>query len=134
MIPAICLSKTEFHKKFPPVGKRSNRLHITSDSTESQDVNTSIHPILNDIPPTAASCLIYNYAEVKSRSGNSTYPIPANDQFKNHRELKSLQAVVKQLSDGNTVFSHMFVHPHDVLKLLGKDFMTEMKGIQRDVT
>ena len=133
MIPAICLSKPEFCRKFTPGGKRTARSYTTFKPAKSQDFNTFNHPILNDIPPTAASCLIYNYAQLKNYSGDSTYPIPANDEFKNHRKLKSLQAVVKLLSDGNTVFSHMFVHPHDVLKLLGEDFIKELRDIQSDV-
>ena len=99
----------------------------------SRDVNTSTHPIINDIPTTASSCLVYKWAIIQSFSGDSTYPIPTNNEFKNLRELKSLQAVVKQISPGNAVFSHMFVDPHDVLILFGEDFMEEMRDIQSDV-
>lgn len=134
MIPAMRLSKNEFQMKFLPGGNRTVRPQATFMPAEGRDVITSKHhPILNDIPPTATSCLIYNYSELKSYSGDSTYPIPGIDEFKNFRELKSLQAVVKQLSDGNTVFSHMFVDPHDVLRLLGWEFMNELRDIQRDV-
>ena len=99
----------------------------------SRDVNTSTHPIINDIRTTASSCLVYELTTIQSISGDSTYTIPMSDEFETLGELKSLQAVVKQISVGNVVFSHMFVDPHDVLILFGENFMEEMRDIQSDV-
>ena len=127
MIPALDLNKEEFHRKFPPGG------NTASKPAASRDVNASTHPILNDIPAATTSRLVYKWATIQRFGGDSTYPIPSNDEFKNLRELKSLQAVVKQISVGNAVFSHMLVNPHDVLILFGDDFMKEMRDIQSDV-
>lgn len=94
------------------------------------------HPILNDIPTIATSCLIYDYEELKKHAGDSTYPIPAADDYANLHELKSRQAVVKKLSDGNSVFSHMLVLPNDVIRIFGEEaaeFRDELEGLQRDV-
>lgn len=105
-----------------------------TDNGRGRSDDISSHPILNDVPTVATSCLIYGYDVLKKHSGDSTYPIPEKDEFKNLRELKSLEAVVKKISPGNTVFSHMLVSPADVLKLFGEDFMKEMRDIQRDVS
>lgn len=121
MIPATSLTAEEFHKRFHPGGNAS------------RDVNSPNHPILSDIPGAATSCLVYRYTTLNNFIGDSTYPIPANDGFKSLREIQSLQAVVKQISPGNTVFSHMFVDPHDALILFGEEFMKEMREIQSDV-
>jgi hypothetical protein len=136
MIPAITLNTQMFAKKCPPGGKGKTPAHAASKATENRlgsSDDISRHPILNDVPTVATSCLIYDYDVLKKHSGDSTYPIPEKDEFKNLRELKSLEAVVKRISPGNTVFSHMLVSPADVLKLFGEDFMKDMRDIQRDV-
>lgn len=137
MIPAITLNPQTFANKFPPGGNGKTPTHVASKATDNgrgRSDDISSHPILNDVPTVATSCLIYGYDVLKKHSGDSTYPIPEKDEFKNLRELKSLEAVVKKISPGNTVFSHMLVSPADVLKLFGEDFMKEMRDIQRDVS
>ena len=104
-----------------------------SKARGSDNVNTHTYPILNDIPTVATSCLIYKYSTLQSYIGDSTYPIPTNDEFKSLRQLKSLQAVAKEISDGNVVFSHMFVNAGDLRQLVGEDIMEEMEDIQKDV-
>lgn len=102
--------------RYPPGGKRRT---------------SSRHPILNDVPLAATSCLLYQFNDLKDNAEDHTFPIP--DAFGELRELKSLEAVVKQMPDGkNTVFSHIFVSPADVAALLGVELL-EMKEIQRDV-
>ena len=137
MIPAITLNPQTFAKKFPPGGKGKTPTHAASKATENghgRSDDISRHPILNDVPTVATSCLIYDYDVLTKHSGDSTYPIPDDDEFKTLRKLKSLEAVVKRISPGNTVFSHMLVSPTDVLRLFGEDFMKEMRDIQRDVS
>jgi len=118
MIPALELSAAEFARRYPPGGNE------TSEAS-------SRHPILNDVPLAATSCLLYELKDLKDNAEDHTFPIP--DAFGDLRELKSLEAVVKRMPDGNTVFSHMFVSPADVAALLGDEVLVEMKGIQRDV-
>ena len=77
--------------------------------------------------------MIYQYEDLKENAGNSTFPIPETEEFEELRELKSLEAVVKRMSDGNTVFSHMLVSPADVSDMFGEEFMEKMRDIQRDV-
>ena len=79
--------------------------------------------ILNDVPPAATSCLVYDSKELHKHKGDSTYPIPAKDEFQPHRELKSLEAVFKQVSKDDCIFSHMFVSPEDALKLFFEQFL-----------
>ena len=55
-------------------------------------------------------------------------------KFKDHRKLQSLEAVVKEISPGKSVFSHMLVSPEDVREIFGQDFRQEMESIQRDVS
>ena len=103
MIPAVHLNKEEFYRKVPPGGKGMSSTRKASKARGSNNVNTHTHPILNDIPTVATSCLIYKYSTLQSYIGDSTYPIPTNDEFKSLRQLKSLQAVAKEISDGNVV-------------------------------
>ena len=138
MFRSTNLSPKEFARKFPPGGnEKTSAQGAPSEALETKGGNThriSKHPILNDIPTAATSCLIYNYEDLKDDTRDSTYPIPKTEEFQALRELKSLEAVVKRMSDGNTVFSHMLVSPADVLNLFGESFMKEMKEIQRDVS
>jgi len=135
MIPAINLNPKEYTKKFLPGGKGKTSTHTASKVTENGGKfrDDFRHPILNDIPTVATSCKIYDHDDLKNHIGDSTYPIPDDDELKKLRELKSLEAVMKRISPGNTVFSHMLVSPADVLELFGEDFMKEMRDIQRDV-
>jgi len=125
MIPAaVKLSPAEFARKYPPGGKGK------ASSRTSSSPNR--HPILNDVPLAATSCLLYEFNDLKDNAKDHTFPIP--DTLGELRELKSLEAVVKRMPDGkNTVFSHMFVSPADVAALLDEELLVEMKEIQRDV-
>ena len=127
MIPAVELKKEHFHRKFAPGGNPASKAAV------SREANTSTHPILNDIPPSATSCLVYKCGTLKDFNSDSAYLLPTEEEFPNLRKLESLQAVVKAISVGKAVFSHMFVDPDDVLKLFGDEFIENMKDIQRDV-
>src|SRR5437763_11329855 len=134
MIRAINMSPKEFARKYPPGGKGKESTHTPSKSADYSGSSRRFrHPILNDIPTAATSCLIYKYEDLKSAAGDCTYPIPETQEFEALRELKTLEAVVKLLPDGTTVFSHMLVSPGDVSNLFGEEFMREMKAIQRHV-
>lgn len=90
----------------------------------------STSSIINDVPKCARSFLIYEYGVLKGHRGDGTFPAPQSDEFQHLRQLKSLEAVVKEISDGNSVFSHMVVSPPDVQELFGDEFMKTMKNIQ----
>src|SRR5436305_5018948 len=99
MIPPIKLSAEEFARKYPPGGK--GRTSSSTSFRESEGGDLCRHPILNDVRIAATSCLIYQYKDLKDNAGDSTFPIPETEKFEELRELKSLKAVVKQMSDGN---------------------------------
>jgi hypothetical protein len=134
MIPAKCLTPTEFAKQFPPGGSTGS-----SRDTRSRNINpgslTDEHSlsIINDIPTSAKSCLVYDATTLRTYRGDETYPIPQGAEFKQLRELKSLEAVVKQISRGKSVFSHMLVSPEDVVAMFGSEFRKELESIQKDV-
>ena len=133
MIPTRTLTPKEFSKCYPPWGN----VDKPRGTRSRKDVNTASVDeslsILNNIPMRATSCLIYNNNILRTFRGDDTYPIPEGDQFQQLRELKSLEAVVKEITPNKAVFSYMLVSPEDVLAIFGEDFMEEMKAIQRDV-
>jgi hypothetical protein len=124
MIPAETLTPKEFAKRYRPGGRS-----IGARSPK----NIKGEDIINDIPTNAKSCRVYNVQVLRKFRGDDTYPIPQGDELYQSRELKSLEAVVKEISPGKSVFSHMFVSPQDVLATFEEDFVEEMKAIQRDV-
>jgi hypothetical protein len=130
MIPATTLTPTEYSSKFPPGGRGEMSTQTASKTAESGLVS---HPILNDNPEVAKSYRLYKIEDLRAHAGDSTYPIPKRDGFEMLPELESLQAVVKEISEGVSVFLHMLVSPKDVLKLFGEDFVKELKKIQSDV-
>src|SRR5271154_7217299 len=99
MIPATTLNPKKFATKFPPGDKGKTPTDVAFKATKNglgrcDDIFR--HPILNDVPIVATSFLVYDYDDLEKHTGDSTYPIPENDEFKNLRELKSLVAVVKK--------------------------------------
>ena len=92
---------------------------------------TDIQPcgqnVLNDIPANAKSCHVYEVDVLRTFCGEDTYPISQREEFQQLRKLRSLQAVVKEISPGKSVFSHMLISPKDVFAIFGNDFMEEMK-------
>jgi len=82
----------------------------------------------------ATCCLVYDIKILRTFRGDDTYPIPEGDEFKPLRELTSLEAVVKEISPGKSVFSHMLVSPDDVVAIFGNEFRKEMESIQKDVS
>jgi hypothetical protein len=137
MIPHRLYSKAAFAKRFPPRGGTQTPNPITRASNRHDMDNRPKKDcallILNDVPPAATSCLVYESEELHKYKDDSTYPIPATDEFQRHRELKSLEAVFKKVSENDCIFSHMFVSPEDALKLFEADFMTELLNVQKDV-
>ena len=127
MIPHSRYSKAAFANRFPPRGRPQSPTAIAHAKGRPLE-------ILNDVPPAATSCLVYDSEELHKYKADSTYPIPATDEFNQHRQLQSLEAVFKKVSKNDCVFSHMFVSPEDVLKLFKEDFMTELLSVQKDVT
>lgn len=125
MIPGKTLTPQQFADQYPPSGSRGRR---SFGRTESGTDHLSI---INDIPLKARSCFVYDNEVLKKYGGDSTYPLP--DEFNHCRKLNSLEAVVKQIGPGKTVFSHMYVGPEDVEMIFGKNLMSVMKSIQRDV-
>ena len=131
MIPAISLTTKDFTQRYPPSGSGRNNPR----SRKNIDVGGGVSPsIINDIPKKTNSCIVYNNEDLKAHRGDCTYPIPEGDKFKDHRKLQSLEAVVKEISPGKSVFSHMLVSPEDVREIFGQDFRQEMESIQRDVS
>src|SRR5271154_5454767 len=129
MIPSITLTKEKFIEQYPPSGRTGRR------SRKNIDVGGGVSPsIINDIPGQAKSFTVYNNKVLQEHRGDCTYPIPKGDKFKDHRQLQSLDAVLKEISPGKSVFSHMIVSPEDVWEMFGPDFRQEMERIQRDVS
>jgi len=100
-------------------------------STEPGSESTSI---INDIPTMATSCLVYNTKALRQFQGDETYPIPQRDEFQQLRQLKALEAVMKELSPGQSVLSHMLVSADDVAAIFGNEFKPELDNIQKDVS
>jgi len=123
MIPAKEFSNMEFEVQFPPKIKTNVRV-----STINHD------SILNDIPPEAKSCLVYNHNDLYEHCPDPpVYPIPVD--FRRYRELRSLQAVFKTIPSATKIciFSHMLVSPVDVETVLGEEFIQCMREVQKDV-
>jgi hypothetical protein len=130
MIPSITLTKEKFIEQYPPRGCGGN-----NPRSRKKNVGGGASPsIINDIPGQAKSFIVYDNKVLEKHRGDCTYPIPKGDKFKDHRQLQSLEAVVKKISPGKSVFSHMIVSPEDVGKIFGPDFRQEMERIQRDVS
>jgi hypothetical protein len=91
----------------------------------------SARSIINDVPLSAKSFLIYNHSVLKEYEGDGTFPVPQSDEFQYLHELKSLEAVVKETDSNKSVFSHMFVSQGDVLQLFGDHFMKKAQLIQK---
>jgi len=91
------------------------------------------HALLNDVPIVATSCLIYDYKELQSHAGDSTYPISPAENFPALRPLESRQAVFKLIEADKCVFLHMLLSPQDGLELFGQEFREELVSVQRDV-
>jgi hypothetical protein len=130
MIPAERLSIDAFRLRFPPKAQFRARTVHTSTGESPNPAS-----ILNDVPPHATSCMIYGYKDlVEHRPNPPTYPIPTD--FRGHRKLESLQAVFKKIPDAEEecVFSHMWVAPKDVERVLGNDFIERMHDVRRDVS
>jgi len=134
MISARTLTPHDFLQEFPPCGSgHGAELHssLAKDPHDPNGCPTSpTSSIINDVPKCARSFLIYNHDVLKRHRGDGTFPAPQRDEFQGLRQLKSLEAVVKEISDGKSVFSHMVVSPPDVRKLFGNEFMKRMQYIQ----
>ena len=124
MLPIKSVSPTEFCAEFPPRSKRTIKTGINDPGN---------HRIWNDVPSRATRITVYEHDALQNHNAD-VYPIPSHDQFSSLRKLNSLEAVVKQVSPGNALFSHMLVDPEDVAKLFGESFMEELREIQRDVS
>ena len=133
MIPARRLTPQEYLGEFPP-----GRPPFPSSQNSNDHCNArgSYPPrnIINDVPLLAKSFLVYKHAILKQYGGDGTFPIPQNDEFQYHQELKSLEAVVKETDPVNSVFSHMFVSPADVRKIFGEDFTKKLEVIEKLVS
>ena len=132
MIPARRLTPQEYLQEFPPGGRppfSSSQLNDT-DHTNGHGPSRRPRSIINDVPLSAKSFLIHKQDVLKEFGGDGTFPIPQSDEFQYLRELKSLEAVVKETDPGKSVFSHMLVSPADVRKIFGDDFMKKMEVVQ----
>jgi hypothetical protein len=127
MIPGGKFTPQEFARIFPPAG--SGRCPPRYNGFNSEEPPS----IINDIPIKAKSCFVYDIEVLKTYRGDNTYPIPDVNQFSQGRELISLEAVVKRIGPGKSVFSHMYVAPEDVQALFGDDFVSTLGSIQTDV-
>jgi hypothetical protein len=133
MIPSKSLTPTEFAKQYPrggTVNKSRGRGSRTNIVSGSADESLSI---VNDVPTRAKSFRTYDTNILRTFRGDDKYPLPEGDEIKQLRELKSLEAVVKEISPGKSVFSHMLVSPDDVVAIFGNEFRTELANIQKDV-
>jgi hypothetical protein len=132
MIPARRLTPQAYVQEFPPGGRPS--FPSSQNDTGHSNGHGASHPprnIINDVPLSAKSILIYKHAVLKQYEGDGTFPIPQSGDFQHLCELKSLEAVVKETDPGKSVFSHMLVSPADVRELFGEDFMEKMEVIQK---
>ena len=131
MIPARRLTPQEYLQEFLP-GGRPPFPSSQNDTRRSNGHGSYPYPrnIINDVPLSAKSFLIYKHSVLKEYGGGGTFPIPQSDEFQHLRELKSLEAVVKETDSGKSVFSHMLVSPADVCKIFGDHFMKKMEVIR----
>ena len=125
MIPAKEFSLAEFMEQYP----RKCQL----PTSDFHGLGRMSHEaLLNDVPPMATSALVYNQEDLKKhRPDPPIYPLP--DNFNDYRELKSGQAVFKTISPDACIFSHLYISPEEVEKVLGKEFIHCMEELQRDV-
>jgi hypothetical protein len=122
-IPATTYSLEEFAHEFPPV----------SDSASSSEGSTPGSSTVNDVPLAASSCLVYDLNVLEQHIGDSTYPLPADDEFPLHRQLQSCQAVYKRIAGGPCIFSHMLVSPEDIPSVFGREFLKELEAARDEV-
>ena len=107
MIPAKTLTPKAFAKHYPPGPRAIGACSRGNIEPKGED-------IIIDIPVNDKSCRVYNVELLRKFQGDDTYPIPQGDKFDQRRELKSLEAVIKEISPGKSVFSHMFASPEYV--------------------
>ena len=130
MIPAKVFTVTDFSARYP-------HKHQTQSQQAGYDgSNDSIthESLLNDVPPAATSCLVYQDEDLKKyRPNPPVYSIPSD--FDGYRRLKSLQAVFRTIPGvrNETIFSHIFVDPKDANEVLGDEIMECMQEVQNDV-
>src|SRR5579862_3079217 len=123
MIHAIELSSKKFIWKYSLGGKGTK-----SGASPSKAADSNVmHSILNNIPTAPIFYLIYNYKDFKDNISDATYSIPKAGEFGVLQKLKSLKAVIKEICDGNTIFSHMLVLLGDTLNPFDEEFMKAMK-------
>lgn len=94
--------------------------------------------LLNDIPAAADSAIVYAVNDLRSDSVDSI-PDEIADPFSrptSHRELKSLQAVMKSVPGDpkSAVFSHMLILPDDLKCVMGDDIVSKLWKLQKDVS
>lgn len=132
MIHATSLTPEQFAEQYPRGGSTGK----TRGNRSKNDINAGSESpgIINDIPTMATSTLVYKTRTLRTYRGDETYPIPQGDEFQQLRQLKSLEAVVKEISPGESVFSHMWVSPDDVAAIFGNEFKAELEKIQKDVS
>ena len=125
MIPAKTLTLKEFSKRYPPGGS-ADRSHGGRSWTDIQPCGQNV---LNDIPANAKS-----WSTSSERSAEKIPILFLRERSFRNFELRSLQAVVKEISSGKSVFSHVLISPEDVFAIFGNDFMEEMEAVQRDAS
>ena len=126
MIRATELSTPNFRARFPNQSKTGRQI-----SLDGVDRPLDHKSLLNDTPPAATSCLVYNHNDLKAHTPDPPiYSIPID--FQPYRELRSRQAVFKTLPGRKDVciFSHMFISPEDVEHVFGKEFIQRMSKVQ----
>ena len=133
MIPARQLTYLQYRKEFPRGGKGPPPPSAPKNKSRHSNgtANDPGRNIINDVPLAAKSFLIYKHSILKEYEGDGTFPIPEGDEFQDLRQLETLRAVVKEIDCGKSIFSHMWVSPGDVRKILGKDFMEKLELIQK---
>ena len=133
MIPSKRLTPREFAKRYPHSGSvdKARGNHSRNINAGCKDESLSI---LNDIPTRATSYLVYETKILRTFRGDDTYPIPEKGDFQQLRKLKSLEAVVKEISPAKSVFSHMLVSPDDIVAIFGEEFRKTLETIQKDVS
>ena len=110
---------------------------VNINNLRSSDTKNSI---LNDVPPSARSCIAYEWNYLNPRLGGGDSQLPNDVADPNltsakHRRLESLQAVMKSILDSSSiVFSHMLLSPEDVEVTLGKDFQLELIRLRDQVS
>ena len=116
MIPFKEYTVAEFQRLFP------------RETTGNQ------HPILNDVPSIATSCVVYDTQELRKHCNDGNYVTPTKFPGSGSRGLKSCQAVYRTASDEKVVFSHMMISPEDVSKFFkGSDIVEKLTAVQTEV-